>query len=204
MHHVHMCIFHGTQYSTPRKYQGPLLFLVCGSFLSKNTFTLLNLQLMPHMDKANTEMFANVLKGKTEISHLLKYSVVAITASFNYVISETFSPLSESFSCFNVSFTVRPLRSVECYSDGWPSGSLFHPHTASLELSQSHHWVLGKSLDPSPQITQFCQATGSRKVVSNIFHSTIMEAYVALGNLQCSKKKILKNSPDLWLGLRDQ
>ena len=39
-------------------------------------------------------------------------------------------------------------RSVECFSDGCPSGSFSHLHTGSLELSRSDHRVLGLRLSP--------------------------------------------------------
>lgn len=39
---------------------------------------------------------------------------------------------------------------MECWSDGWPSGTFSHLHTALLELSQSDQWVLGHVSYPNP------------------------------------------------------
>lgn len=59
---------------------------------------------------------------------------------------------------------IKPM-SVECYSDGWPSGSYSHLHTGSLELSQSDHQVLGhlSYQGPSTPIAQLCWVASSRR-----------------------------------------
>ena len=69
-------------------------------------------------------------------------------------------------ACFHVSFTEERLlsghsaikpRSVECCSDGCPSGSFSHLHTGPVEPCQSDHQVLGhlSYQGPSPPIALF-------------------------------------------------
>ena len=102
---------------------------------------------------------------------------------------------------FHVSFTEERLpsghsaikpRSVECCSDGCPSGSFSHLHTGSLELSQSDHRVLGHLSYQGPcplPIAQFGQAASSRKSpgCSKLLPFKNYGGHCALGNLQCSR-----------------
>lgn len=52
-----------------------------------------------------------------------------------------------------------------CCSDGCPSGGLSHLYTGSVELSQSHHWVLDhlSYQGLSPPAAQFGREASSRK-----------------------------------------
>ena len=81
-------------------------------------------------------------------------------------------------------------RSVECCSDGCPSGSFSHLHTGSLELSQSDHQVLGhlSYQGPSPPIAQFGLEASSRKSFgsSKLLPFKNYGGHCALGNLQYS------------------
>ena len=101
--------------------------------------------------------------------------------------------------CFHVSFMKKGLlpghsaikpRTVECCSDGCPSGSFSHLHTGSLELNLSDHRVLGhlSYQGPSPLIAQFGWVPSSRSAgCSKLLTFKNYGGHCALGNLQCSR-----------------
>ena len=84
--------------------------------------------------------------------------------------------------------TAIKLRSVECCTDGFPSGRFSHPQTGSLERSQTDHLVLGHLSyeGPSHLIAQFGRqpTLGSVLVVPNFFHLSILSVSTAGSSFQ--------------------